>query len=174
MRRVKVFVALLIGISGAFAGDPLLEGLREYVDPLTGYTVVREQKEPRTYYEILEEDSDDLVSSFTIEKISDKVLLKDFSVPETSKDENGFQSLVTILGYLESEGYEISGSESDFFLSDSIENRSFYTGNGFALLSEIPDFLMGMVAPDDTIYMRKEKTAFEATDDHGFEGYIER
>ena len=170
MKSLKVLIAFLIGISGAFAGSTV----EKYRDPFTQYVVARSLQGFRSCYEILEEDSDDLASSFTIEKISDKVLLKDFSVPETSKDENGFQSLVTILGYLESEGYEISGSESDFFLSDSIENESFYTAYGFALLTEIPDFLTGIVGPDDTIYMRKEKTAFEVTDDHGFEGYIER
>ncbi len=174
MKRVRLLIALLIGISQATAADGTEEGIREYVDSLNGYTVVRSNQEPRNYYEILAEDSDEVASSFTLERIAGKVLLKDLNFTGISQDPRGFQSMVSIFGYLENGKYATSGEGSAFFLSDHAENESFYANYGFTLLTGIPDFLKGFADLDDTIYMREAKFSFQATDNAGWEGFIER
>lgn len=170
MKRVRVLIAFLIGVPQAIAGSIV----EKYQDSLTQYTVIRPMFGTGNHYEIFEEEDNTLASSFTLERIAGKVLLKDFSIPESSKDENGFYSLVTIIGYLENKGYTVCGSESDFFLNDAEENESFYADNGFALLAEIPEFLRSITDAENAIYRRVARASFQVTGDNGFEGYIER
>jgi len=158
MKKLWILFVCLMAISGvAASGVPA-----EYSDPLTGYSVVRLSG---ASYQI-QSDEHKLASSFDLEEVDGKVVLKNCTFERGRHQVN---SMLAILSYLEAQGRAISEEESSFFWSDTKANKAFLTQYGFRLLKPVPEFLKDCVPVGQGIYLRDKKISLE-----GESGTIER
>lgn len=141
-------------------------GDQVYDDDLTHYAVFRATAEPRTYHEIWDE-AGGIAASFTLISEPGRVFLTNFNLGEDNKSETEFCefSFFTILGYLENEGYAVSGLESGFFWSEDKENESFLAEYGFKKATEIPASLTALATSGEIIYVREKKCDFIMKDE---------
>ena len=158
MKKLWILVAFLIGILSANASDSEEEavaaGTAVHYDFVTQYLVIKaSEPNPEEFYEIRDQ-SNSLVSSFSLERTeAEKVLIKEFE-PATGES---FFSIFTILGYLQAQEYAIFGPSSAVFWKGSADDNETLAEYGFELSTD-PTILANFPTHDaERIYIRSKQ-----------------
>lgn len=168
MKKLQILFAFLMGISEVVASAPhsdvegefLAAGSVVHYDFQTIYSLVKATAvDSDECYEIRNK-KDGLVSSFSLEKSHDgKVLIKNFNPAKIDRAHEHYNSVITILGYLEAEGYQTYGLWSSVYWNDNEENATFLETCGFKL-TDISSFVGSVTDPSMQIYVRAKKVNF--------------
>ena len=168
MRKLVILFLFLIETAGAGDLQELI-----YQDPLTNYAVVRKASDSSDcMHEIrlLSDVSGSSIASFNLTTLNGNWLIKDYV-----EHEAGDSYLLAIIGYLEKEGAQVFGPESNVFLgdTDADDNSAFLSVYGFEILTEaeMPLFLVGQFT---RTYVRNQKVLFNTTDAEGNLYAVER
>ena len=171
MRKLAILFLFLIEIAGAVNPGDLQESI--YQDPLTNYAVVRkasDSSDGQHEIRLLSNVSGPSIASFNLTTLNGNRLIKDYV-----EHEAGDSYLLAIIGYLEKEGAQVFGPESNVFLgdTDADDNSAFLSVYGFKMLTEaeMPLFLEGQFT---RTYVRDQKVFVNKTDAEGNRYTVER